>query len=106
MRLQAYEPLYRYGSEHRDNCTTVSLTVNKLQQSTQLHLVSHHKRSLVLFYQYATPTTSPFCITNSVEEFFIQDMLEQDVEVCILNEHTTTDHQVKFKPGKCLETKR
>jgi len=27
-------------------------------------------------------------------------------EVCILNEHTTTDHQVKFKPGKCLETKR
>lgn len=33
-------------------------------------------------------------------------MLEQDVEVCILNEHTTTDHQDKFKPGKCLETKR
>lgn len=48
-RLWAYEPLFVQVWMHWNNCTTVGLTVNKLLQSTQLPLVSHHKRSLVLF---------------------------------------------------------
>lgn len=58
------------------------------------------------FYQYATSITSCVCIINSVEVFFIKNMLERNVEVCILSQHATANHQAKFTPGKCLETKR